>query len=477
MSVLHLEFPGLARRAGFRLQRFEVYNWGTFHDRVWAIEPRGKNTLLTGDIGSGKSTLVDALTTLLVAPQKIAYNKAAGAETRERSLRSYVAGHYKSERGDAGLSAKPVALRDRNAYSVILGRFYAEEIDQCVTLAQVFWQREPQGQPERLYVIAQEPLSIGANFSSFGEMRELRRRLRAAGAELHESFAGYGAAYRRRLGINDEQAMDLFHQTVSMKSVGNLTDFVREHMLEAFDVEPRIRALVAHFDDLNRAHDAVLRAKDQIERLTPLILNDDLLAQATADIERLRACREALRPWFASLKGELLRKRLAQHDVDLARCERRIAALIAARRDGEATRDELREAILRNGGDRIEQIRREIEKLAADRQERQRRCAQYDGLAAALALPAASDEEHFAANRVAVVRERETLDAAQESTQAALTEAAIEERELQRSATDIESELDSLRGRRSNIPRAMLDLRARLCRELSFDESTLSFER
>jgi uncharacterized protein YPO0396 len=310
---------------------------------------------------------------------------------------------------------------------VILGRFYAEEIDQCVTLAQVFWLREAQGQPERLYVIHQEPLSIGVDFSSFGEIPKLRRRLRAAGAELHESFAGYGAAYRRRLGINDEQAMDLFYQTVSMKSVGNLTDFVREHMLEAFDVEPRIRALVAHFDDLNRAHDAVLRAKDQIERLTPLIFNNDLLAHTTADIERLRACREALRPWFASLKGELLRKRLAQHDADLARCERQIAALIAARRDGDAARNELREAIMRNGGDRIEQIKREIEKLAADRQERQRRCAQYDGLAAALALRAATDEEHFGANRIAVVRERETLDAAQESTQAALTEAAIEE--------------------------------------------------
>ena len=50
-----------------------------------------------------------------------------------------------------------------------------------------------------------------------------------------------------------------------MKSVGNLTDFVREHMLEAFPVESRIEALIHHFDDLNRAHGAVLKAKDQIE--------------------------------------------------------------------------------------------------------------------------------------------------------------------------------------------------------------------
>ncbi len=68
-------------------------------------------------------------------------------------------------------------------------------------------------------------------------------------------------AFRRRFGIDNEQALELFHQTVSMKSVGNLTEFVREHMLEAFRRwQPRIEALVGHFEDLNRAHEAVLKA-------------------------------------------------------------------------------------------------------------------------------------------------------------------------------------------------------------------------
>ena len=52
-----------------------------------------------------------------------------------------------------------------------------------------------------------------------------------------------------------------------MKSVGNLTEFVRNHMLEAFDAAPRIDALIGHFDDLNRAHEAVLKAKRQVEHL------------------------------------------------------------------------------------------------------------------------------------------------------------------------------------------------------------------
>ena len=94
--------------AGFRLQRLEVLNWGTFHQRVWSLDLQGRNSLLTGDIGSGKSTLVDALTTLLVPAHRVAYNKAAGADAKERTLRSYVLGHYKSERNAAGGNALPV---------------------------------------------------------------------------------------------------------------------------------------------------------------------------------------------------------------------------------------------------------------------------------------------------------------------------------------------------------------------------------
>jgi predicted ATP-binding protein involved in virulence len=63
---------------GFRLDAVELYNWGTFHQHI-AVLPCGRaNTLLTGDIGAGKSTVVDALTTLLVPHQRITYNRAAG---------------------------------------------------------------------------------------------------------------------------------------------------------------------------------------------------------------------------------------------------------------------------------------------------------------------------------------------------------------------------------------------------------------
>ena len=168
--------PGV--KPGMRLHTVEVLNWGTFDKRVWSLHLDGANGLLTGDIGSGKSTFVDAITTLLVPAHRIAYNKAAGAEAKERDLRSYVLGHYKSERGETGLSARAVALRDTNSCSVILGRFRNDGFGEDVTLAQVFHFRERDGQPVRFYVVASAALGIARHFQFEKDINALKKRLR-----------------------------------------------------------------------------------------------------------------------------------------------------------------------------------------------------------------------------------------------------------------------------------------------------------
>jgi uncharacterized protein YPO0396 len=472
-----LDFARGDARAGYRLQRFEVFNWGTFDKRVWTLEPAGENSLVTGDIGSGKSTLVDAITTLLVPAQRITYNKAAGAELKERTLRSYVLGHYKSERGDTGLSARAVALRDHNNYSVILGHFFNEGFAKHVTLAQVFWIRDAQGQPARFYVVADRPLSIADDFAGFGtDINDLRKRLRGTrDVELHDTFPPYGAAFRRRFGIENEQALELFNQTVSLKSVGNLTEFVRGHMLEAFAVEARIEALIMHFDDLDRAHRTVIKARDQIAALEPLVADADRHAQLAAVLEDLRHCRDALRFWFAQLKSDLLAELIARLDAELERCAARVARLSEQCRSLNADRDEIRQAISAHGGDRIERLKAEIERLAQQQRERRQNADAYAELARQLDLPAASDEETFRSNRRAAEQALTAYEERDADIQNRLTEANVALRDGQDRRAGIEGELASLRQRRSNIPAVMLALRDRLCSELSLSADTVPF--
>lgn len=472
-----LDFAISDQRAGYRLQRCEVYNWGTFHDHVWSLTPNGSNSLLTGDIGSGKSTLVDAITTLLVPAQRITYNKAAGAESRERTLRTYVLGHFKSERGEPGLSAKAVALRDQNSNSVILGHFHNEGFDQHVTLAQVFWLRDPQGQPDRFYVVSDRPLTIAEHFANFGAtINDLRKRLRGlAQSELHDTFPPYSAAFRRRFGIETEQALELFNQTVSMKSVGNMTDFVRSHMLERFPVESRIKGLVCHFEDLDRAHQAVLKAKEMIASLDPLVEDCDRHATVTTQIEEQRGCREALRPWFAQLKRDLLLVRLQRLAEEHERQTSRVKQITEERRERQTRRDEIKQAIAENGGERLEQLKRHIEDLTQRQGERRTRVESYDGLAQKLGLSAATDETAFHENSKAVEHARAVVEDIEAGLQNRLTEATVERRGHQQWYEELQAELASLRKRRSNLPAAMLELRERLCDELNLSADSLSF--
>ncbi len=473
---LELDFAANDGLSGFRLMRLSVFNWGTFDGRVWTLELNGKNGLLTGDIGSGKSTLVDAITTLLVSAQRIAYNKAAGADSRERTLRSYVLGHYKSERNEVTGMAKPVSLRDHNSYSVILGVFHNAGYDQTVSLAQVFWMKEPQGQPARFFVGAERSLSIAEDFAHFGaDIAALRKRLRGAGVELFDSFPPYAAWFRRRFGIENDQALELFHQTVSMKSVGNLTDFVRNHMLEPFEVAPRIQALIGHFDDLNRAHQAVLKAKQQVAMLTPLVADCKRHDELANVVNHLRQCREALRPYFASLKLGLLDKRLALLDEEWHKLDGQVRRLESVREQQARQVDELKQAIHDNGGDRLERLAAEIRKKEQLRDARKAKAERYRELTAVLGEFVPGDEAAFAAQRTQCMAWREALQNREADLQNALTELGVSLRQGKLEHERLTAEIGSLKRRRSNIDDQQIQIRTALCDALGLDADEMPF--
>ncbi len=70
-----------SQKSGFRLQYMEVLNWGTFDEKIYAIRPMGETSLLTGANGSGKTTFVDALLTLMVPEKRYRfYNQSSGSE-------------------------------------------------------------------------------------------------------------------------------------------------------------------------------------------------------------------------------------------------------------------------------------------------------------------------------------------------------------------------------------------------------------
>ena len=462
-------------RGGFLLVRLELYNWGTFDERVWSFELGGHDGLLTGDAGSGKSTIVDAITTLLLPANRITYNKAAGAETRERDLRSYVLGYYKGERNEVSGTSRPVALRGAGSFSVILGVFANPGYNSVVTLAQVFSTKD-QGQPDRFYVTADRELSITADFTDFGtDMTPLRKRLRASGARVHDAFPEYGRDFRRRLGIESEQAMELFGQAVSMKSVGNLTGFVREHMLESFDAASRTRNIVEHFKDLTEAHDAVRRAQDQIFALGPLLADCDTYDKLAGDIDAATTQRTALRFYFAARKATLVEEQIQTLDAERTVCHATVKQLeqrLVGLRDREKTFELQRAG---HGGNRIVELESRISALEGECARRVAKADSFGGLLVRAGLEQVETAEHFAACRRTIALERNAINQDQAERQKRLLDLGGEKRELDKQAKEVNDEIVSLRSRKNNIPRINLALRQTLCRELGLPESALPF--
>lgn len=470
------DFPASETGKGFRLHRFEVLNWGTFDRSVWIFPVEGENALLTGNIGSGKSTLADGVTTLLVPSHRIVFNKAAGAEGRERTLASYVRGHYKSEKDDASLSARAVALRDRHTYSVLLGYFYCEELGLGVTLAQVFWMLDHQQKPDRLFVVMDGDLAIAEDFAAFGsEIKDLKRQLKRKGALLCDAYSEYASEFRRRFGIQSEQALDLFYQTVSMKSVGNLTEFVRQHMLDAPPAEEWLEQILRDFDNVNRAYEAVLKAKDQVAALTPMIADGDRLQTLTAEQRDLIDCREALYAYFARHKVSLLEERLGKLDREVAKLEAQLQELAQALAHLERQRSDLRRSIEDQGGRRLEEIRSEVARLGEERARIAKAAEEFRQRCTRLELPFPTELDAFQSLITEIAALGRSLDDARTRLDEDIINQRLELKRLLDEHERLAEELQSLKERRSNIPLDGLRLRQRMCEALGLEEEVLPF--
>lgn len=464
-------------RAGYRLQHLEVFNWGTFDGHVWRFTADGETALLTGDIGSGKSTLVDALTTLLMPAHRIAYNKAAGADARERTLRSYVEGHFKSERNESTGRSRPIGLRTGGrTYSVIVGVFANDGYDETVTLAQVFQQRDSAGQPYRFFVTAQKALSITTDFADFGtDLRDLRKRLRASGAEIFDEFPKYAVSLKRLLGVRSDQALELFHQTVSMKSVGNLNDFVRDHMLEPSDSGDRVRDMISHFDDLTKAHDAVKRAREQLEALEPVVTTVQKYDATLAERGTAESERRAVRLFTAELRANLLADELARLAVEVNRLQHEQREARGQQQRLTDQREALIEERAKAGGDRIGELERLAREARSQAEQRHQNRLRFDTAVSEAGFDAIDGPDAFATLTSLAADERPRLIAQKRELDSAGAAAIAREKDFEKRRDLVAAELGSLEQRTSNLPSEQVDIRAQLCDDLALTPDDLPY--
>lgn len=460
---------------GFRFYSLEVLNWGTFDGKIYTINPNGRNSLLTGDIGSGKSTLVDAISTLIVPNHKIVYNKAAGAESKERNLYSYVRGEHKNTKDDGG-SSKPEYLRSDERYSILLANFFNAGYNQEITLAQVFYIKN--SKVEKVYIVSTTKLSIVEHLSNFEDIQKLRKKLKLIpGIEIFDTFKEYSVRFCQHFGINQrDEALDLFNQTVSMKSVGNLTEFVRKQMLGKTDVKESIVDVIKSFDDLTDSYNSVLKAKRQIELLEPVVKEIDDYEILAEKIIQQKTILNDLQNWFNYKKIELLKNSLLESKEDHANQLNKIEQLRNEIDKLESIIHDIDRDILSSDiGKQLESLGNQISELEQLIDKQSEAYRKYSSLANQLKLINDVDESSFLSNRKLIedVERKNKIEGDLLITER--DKLKYEERTNLNVKKELEDDLEFSKNRNSQIDIRFVRMRNQIAEDLELEPSDIPF--
>jgi uncharacterized protein YPO0396 len=465
-------------RPGYRLQKLEVFNWGTFDSSrgsVYTIRPEGQNALLVGQNGSGKSTLVDALLTLLVRPVVRNYNVAAGARKQERDERTYIKGAYgRTSREEDNRGEAQYLRPEGKHYSALLATFVNEDRNKAFSVAQVLYLNSD-GRAEKVYCLAPGERSLASDCSGFATMERLPKQMEERGWRATKTYKDFHHWFAKLTGMKPK-AMDMFNQTVAVKDIQSLTEFIRQHMLEANPWGEKVEDVLRHFALLSEAHQSLIRVRKQAELLEPIARHGQRFRQQDERLAQTLRLIAAADCFFDTQIVELF----GPH-CELLDRQRQTAAdnRDELAREAHAVREEIRRLqneIETAGGERLRQIPLLIEQhqlRARTAREEQHRYQETARRAGVERIP--SHERDFAALRETLPTRRSETDAQLAATQTQRDELVLSRAATLQSLHNDRQELESLASRQGNLPRHLVELRKKICQELHLSENDLPF--
>ncbi|MEO7147696.1 MAG: SbcC/MukB-like Walker B domain-containing protein [Terrimesophilobacter sp.] len=463
----------------WRLAHIEVLNWGTF-DGLYELDIARQGHLFTGASGSGKTSLLDAIATVLTPDHWLRFNAAAQeSQTRndDRSLVSYVRGAWSKEADEQLDRAVSTHLRKGATWSGILLR-YDNGRDAPVTLVRLFHLRGSSVDKNDLK---------DACFIDHGEVTLLDfTELIAAGIEARRiksawpdavvttnwSHGQFYAKFQRLLGIGSQNALHLLHKTQSAKNLGSLDQLFRSFMLDEPATFARAKNAVEQFGELREAHHHIVELRHQSEHLQALeasILDYEQASSDAAEAERLGSLIDPFQDrLMLRLAGEergTLRAEQAQAQESARRAE-------AARDDAaERLRAAERQALQLGGSDAAQlQARLADATLAATATlSRWQRFGEELGSVGIVTPPSTGAE--FGELQESSRRELDQPTPALAHDTDDNQQYFFARDELKK----IDRELDELRTRKSNLPVPLLLARKQLADELGLGEAALPF--
>ena len=459
----------------FILTRLELYNWGGFQGYHRAeIDPYG--TAVIGPTGSGKTTLVDALMTLLCANPR--YNLAStGGHESDRDLVSYVRGV--SGPGDGGIEQSHIARQGKTvtAIAVTLERDGAQ-----VRLGTVLWFEGTSSSAtdlKKLWLLSESPeqtLELWLNLHHAGGMRALRQMEKdGTGIWPYPSKKAYLARLRDYFEVG-ENAFTLLNRAAGLKQLNSIDEIFRELVLDDRSAFERAVEVVSSFDDLTDIHRELETARKQQRSLQPVADGWERYQALQEQLQAKQILEGILPIWFAEQGHRLW---LAEtHRLEEAHKQAELEQALGKNQLDlqKNVVDQHRQRYLQVGGAGIDQLRERIADWASTCDKRRLKAEQYQHLTRRLGLSDELSPEVFQSHQQQIAERLKILaqhlmDARQNAFNAGLYQQELNGRlqTLQQERAEVE------RRPGSNLPGQFHAFRSDLAQELGVEESALPF--
>ncbi|HZO64730.1 MAG TPA: SbcC/MukB-like Walker B domain-containing protein [Kribbellaceae bacterium] len=466
----------------FRLVRLQVVNWGTFCGyKDLRIDERG--VLLTGPSGSGKSSLLDALSTALLPANDQRFNASAdltarGAKQSTRSVADYVRGAW-SQTSDENDQSQVQYLRGGKPTWSAVAATFDDGLGSVTTAVAVRWfpgVDNDSAAMNPMYQLHDGDFDLSV-MQGWAERGFDTRWLKATyPVQYPPSQGSYLRDLAKRIGLGQSRVgLSLLGKAKALKNVGDLNLFVRMNMLDEPETFAQSQRVVNSFTPLNEAYETASRAHAQARILRDVPDNWTTFREAGRTSSRAEDLLGT--PMEHYLRGINLRVIEAELDR-LDKGIEQLDVLLQGQNSEKTTRYKLFQALDATWSREGQSLRLlEADQQLADAEARSRREAfdRYSSYVARLDRPCPHDERSFTALR----------DALPDIAAAALAEKAdMEPRRTElygAAATAISdyneknAELTALRSARTLIPSREADRRLRVADGAKVPAADLSY--
>lgn len=473
MQELELDFG--IEHTGYRLAFFQCLNWGTFDNHIVTLKVDGKNSLLTGTNGSGKTTLVDGLLTLLVPAKNRTYNLSSGNEGKSgRTEESYVLGTYSTSKNKDDYSASKKTLRDKNCQSILLATFSNETAANSLTLMQIRY-FSSNGTMKKQYFIIEGSLTIemlqenklGYNPTS-NWIQEIKKTFSDFEINTFDTFKRYSYEFSKKFGFrSQDKALKIFSQTVGMKDLTDLNEFIRTKMLDEEDIYSQYLKILKNYHNLMELKNIIDKEEIQIDILQRIKETGIKFLNNENILFNKKQTRDKVLPiWEAQTAFELLtndikyiteQKEIEEDKVDQLKDRKR------------ALYDEIEDIKMTLHSDertnRIVELKKNRDLIKSIINQKEPNKSRYMKIVESLGLPFPNDNIEFNKNKKTAQDKIEIIKGECERLEEERSALISEKGHWLSQKTDYEKQLEAIQNKESNIPLNYLLIRDQLCED------------